>query len=87
MADNFEEGIAELFGGEVPPEDGEPEEPARPGRGEEPPPTGELDQLISEAAALYERAQEALADGDFEEYGRLIEELGRLLSEAERRSN
>jgi uncharacterized protein len=85
MADNFEEGLAELFGAQVP-EDARPPQPERPGRGEEPAPTGELGQLIREAAALYERAQEALADGDFEEYGRLIEELGRLLAEAERLS-
>jgi uncharacterized membrane protein (UPF0182 family) len=83
MADNFEEGLAELFGAGVPAEDGA-EPPKRPGAGERPAPTGELGDLIREAAALYQRAQEALADGDFEEYGRLIEELGRVLQQANR---
>ncbi|MGH2754823.1 MAG: UPF0182 family protein [Actinomycetota bacterium] len=55
----------------------------------EPSPAGdrELRALIDRAGRLYNRAQDALADGDFEAYGRLIEQLGRLLSRAEALSN
>ena len=41
----------------------------------------EVEALISEAGDLYEQAQDALAAGDFAEYGRLIERLGEVLAE------
>lgn len=85
--DTFDEALAELFDVEIPDEGeppvdpGEPEEPGEPGEpdGETPP---ELAELVEEAGRVYEAAQEALAAGDFEEYGRLIERLGRLLDRA-----
>lgn len=86
MRDNLEEALAELFGAQRP--EPEPTEPDRGGdRGEEPEPPAaddDLRELVEQASALFERAQEALAAGDFEEYGRLIEELGRLLQQSER---
>ncbi|MGI8774524.1 MAG: UPF0182 family membrane protein [Actinomycetota bacterium] len=45
--------------------------------------SGELRALVEEAQDLYERAQQALAAGEFQRYGRLIEELGRILQEAQ----
>lgn len=85
----FEEALENLLGTDVSTEEPEtpaeePEEPT-----EEPTqPSGgkKLQKLIDRAASLYERAQEALSDGDFETYGRLIDQLGRLLSQAQARS-
>jgi uncharacterized membrane protein (UPF0182 family) len=89
--DTFDEALAALFDVELPaepedPEDpegppeepGEPEEPKEPG-GDAPP---ELARIVDRAGRVYEAAQDALAAGDFEEYGRLIEQLGRLLDRA-----
>ncbi|MQB00034.1 MAG: hypothetical protein GEU78_07025 [Actinobacteria bacterium] len=80
MGDSFEHALGLLFGLEGPaePEPGEPAEPGEPGE-----PSSDLAALIAEAGELYEQAQQALQAGDFEEYGRLIEELGQLLAEAE----
>ncbi|MGH2757010.1 MAG: UPF0182 family protein, partial [Actinomycetota bacterium] len=82
MEETFEEALATLFGLAEEPVPEVPEEPT----GEEPPDEepSDLEALIRQAGALYERAQEALSDGDFETYGRLIERLGRVLAEAER---
>jgi uncharacterized membrane protein (UPF0182 family) len=88
--DTFDEALAALFDldvptePEVPVDPGEPEEPEEP---EEPGRPGEqtpedLARIVAEASRVYEAAQDALADGDFEEYGRLIERLGRLLDRA-----
>lgn len=82
---SFEEALEELFATGVDLE--EPtDDPGEEKPGQEPAekPVGDpkLDALIDRAASLYERAQEALADGDFETYGRLIERLGRLLEQA-----
>lgn len=79
MGDNFDHALRLLFGLEEP-SPVEPGEPAAPG-GEEP--SADLAALIAEAGQLYEDAQQALQAGDFEEYGRLIDELGELLAEAE----
>jgi uncharacterized membrane protein (UPF0182 family) len=83
MEESFEEALATLFGLEAPQAPAEPQ--PEPGPGEEPPPTGGggLSDVIAEAGRLYERAQAALADGDFETYGRLIERLGRLLEQSQ----
>ena len=92
MGGTFEEALEELFATGV--DLGEPgeEEPTEEPTEEEPteePPTdkgdAELDRLIERAAGLYDRAQQALADGDFETYGKLIEQLGRLLERAQNR--
>ncbi len=87
---SFERSLEALFG--VPEEPDEPDEPeppdeGEPGEGEPQPPQDEVDarvrELIAQAGRLYDQAQDALAEGDFEEYGRLIERLGRLLEQAE----
>lgn len=80
MEETFEEALATLFGLAEP----APEEPSEPPPDGEPEEPGDLRALIEQAADLYDRAQAALADGDFETYGRLIERLGRVLAEAER---
>lgn len=82
MEETFEEALATLFQLDEEPPVEQPKEPA----GEEPPteePTT-LEELIGEAADLYERAQQALSQGDFATYGRLIERLGEVLEEAQR---
>jgi uncharacterized membrane protein (UPF0182 family) len=84
MGDNFEDTLGLLFDLERPAPE-EPGEPAEPGEPGEPAPD-ELAGLIARAGELYEQAQQALQAGDFEEYGRLIEELGELIAEAERLS-
>lgn len=83
MEETFDEALATLFGLDEP----APEEPSEPPPTGEPEAPGELRALIDEAADLYNRAQAALSDGDFETYGRLIERLGRVLAEAERLSS
>ena len=90
MEESFEEALATLFDLDAPdpsepteptePDD-EPDGPSRPRPGQEGDPG--LARILERAAALYDRAQEALAEGDFENYGRLIERLGRLLEEAQ----
>ncbi|HWC15093.1 MAG TPA: UPF0182 family protein [Actinomycetota bacterium] len=81
MEESFEAALATLFDLDAEPEPDDPEEPPV-DPGDDPEPVGDLQALIQEAADLYERAQEALAAGDFETYGRLIEELGEVLTEA-----
>jgi uncharacterized membrane protein (UPF0182 family) len=87
IGSTFEDALEELFGtqtGEEPTEEPEdPEGPTEEPSGQPEPTDSELDALIERAADLYERAQEALAAGDFETYGRLIEELGELLESAQ----
>lgn len=84
MEETFEDALATLF--ETTPEDvGAPPDEAE---GDEQPPRGDgadedLQELIERAARVYEQAQAALAEGDFESYGRLIEQLGDLLRRAE----
>lgn len=80
METTFEEALAALFDLE-PSEPTEPTEPGEPGEEPEEPPLGDIATLIEEAGDLYEQAQAALTAGDFAEYGRLIEQLGRVLSE------
>ena len=80
MEETFEEALTRLFDLDAEPV---PDEPEPPGDDEEEPePAGDLQELVQQAADLYERAQQALSDGDFETYGRLIEQLGEVLSEA-----
>jgi hypothetical protein len=85
MEETFEEALVTLFNLEEELDPDIPEEPTD----EEPQPEEptDLESLIREAGDLYERAQAALSDGDFETYGRLIERLGRILDELERASN
>ena len=88
MGSSFEEALELLFedvdvdGPTEPTDPGEPTEPEEP-TGPSEPTSPELDRLIERAAAIYDRAQDALADGDFETYARLIEQLGRLLERAQ----
>jgi uncharacterized membrane protein (UPF0182 family) len=80
MEETFEEALTALFDLDAEPEP-EPEPTDEPDRDEGP--TSTLEELIAEAGSVYEQAQQALSDGDFETYGRLIERLGRILAEAQ----
>ncbi|HVF54030.1 MAG TPA: UPF0182 family protein [Actinomycetota bacterium] len=84
MEDTLEEALLEMFGASEPVEP-EPTPTEEPEDGEEPA-ERTLEDIVRAAASVYAQAQDALADGDFEEYGRLIERLGRLLDEAAARS-
>jgi uncharacterized protein len=99
VAETFEDALADLLGlttvaGGEPPTGEEPtgEQPT----GEQP--TGEqpggggqngaqggakLQDLVARAGNVYDRAQAALQDGDFETYGRLIDRLGNLIQQAQ----
>lgn len=92
MEETFDQALATMFEleeepdvtGQIPtdelPEDEEEEEdPGEPAPGDR----EELNQLLEGASSLYDRAQRALQNGDFETYGRLINQLGELLQEAE----
>jgi uncharacterized membrane protein (UPF0182 family) len=84
MGESFEDALGQLFGAapevEEPPKGGGPKPPDTSG-----PQVGQdVQQVLDEASRLYDQAQAALADGDFEEYGRLIKELGQLLEQAKR---
>jgi uncharacterized membrane protein (UPF0182 family) len=95
MRDTFDDALAAVLGIEGAPPDlsdelddlegeGAVGEPDEPDEADEP---GSVNELIARAGRLYEQAQEALADGDFAEYGRLIEELGRVLRSAQNAPN
>ncbi len=84
MEETFEEALTNLFDLDEP-EVPQPEPTGRPDPGD-PEPTSTLAELVAQAGRLYEQAQQALSDGDFETYGRLIERLGQVLAEAQRLS-
>jgi len=91
MEESFEEALATMFdldgAAAIEPDDpGTPSQPTQPDRPRPPRPGDDagLARVLEQAAALYERAQDALAEGDFETYGRLIERLGALLERAQR---
>lgn len=91
---NFDVALADLFGVQGADVAGDTEPPpTEPGDGEgdggrgEPSATEqELARIVAQAGGIYERAQRALEDGDFETYGRLIDKLGKLLARAEQLS-
>ena len=89
MEETFEAALAQVFDLEEEPDIGgepdEPDEPTDPTEEDPPEPAEDpqLQRILEEAADIYERAQAALERGDFETYGRLIEELGRLLEQAQ----
>ena len=84
MEETFEEALQTLFGIAPEPEPEIPEPQPTGGEDPEPQPTSTLDELIARASRVYEQAQQALADGDFGTYGRLIERLGRIIAQAQR---
>lgn len=89
LADSFDDALNELFGLDSQPEPGPSPSPTGPGPKPSPSPTGktggsaELKRIVAKAGRLYEKAQQALADGNFGEYGDLIERIGRLLAKAQ----
>lgn len=73
MAPTMEEALAALFGvRQLPVEQTEQLPPVKPG--------SNIYDLIKKAGDLYAQAQERLRSGDFAEYGRLIKELGDVLT-------
>lgn len=85
MEETFEEALASLFGLDAQPTDIPTPTPS--GGGDNPPATSTIERLIARASRIYQQAQQALSDGDFETYGRLIEKLGQIIAEADRISN
>lgn len=85
MADTFELALADLFELDtelIPTPSPEPTgDDEAPEPDPDPGPQGDLQDLIDEASDLYQRAEAALADGDFATYARLIERLGDILEE------
>ena len=79
IADSFEGALGQIFdlGRQQPsePGGGQPQGPSGPGG-------GQASKVLQRASDLYDRAQRALESGDFETYGRLIEQLGTLLQGA-----
>ena len=89
MEETFPEALDSVFGLQPP-----PEEPTPPDEGQnngKPPPKGQnaqqLQELVDLAGRLYEKAQQALSNGDFETYGKLIDRLGRVLTQAQELSS
>jgi uncharacterized membrane protein (UPF0182 family) len=82
MEETFEGALNSLFGLNVQPTD--VPTPEGPGGNQKPPPTSTLQKLVAQAGQVYEQAQQALSDGDFKTYGRLIEKLGRIIAQAEK---
>ncbi|QSX09607.1 UPF0182 family protein [Alkalibacter rhizosphaerae] len=77
MADSLQDGLNQIFGISDPDDDegdGDDEQP-----GVVIP--GDLNSLILEANTLFDQAQEAQQNGDWAEYGRLIQELEDVLSQ------
>ncbi|MDQ3941332.1 MAG: UPF0182 family protein [Actinomycetota bacterium] len=89
LGETFDDALSDLFGTDADTQDvvdrPDAQPPDRGGDGGRPDPR--LRELVERAGRLYERAQAALAAGDFERYGELIERLGRLLRRAERLSS
>jgi uncharacterized membrane protein (UPF0182 family) len=77
---DLEDALGNLFGLA---EQAPPPEEGTTGGGGGAPPTGELGSVVDQAAQVYEDAQQALRDGDFQRYGELIEQLGSLIEQAE----
>jgi uncharacterized membrane protein (UPF0182 family) len=94
LATSVDNGLEQLFGVAPPPDivaDPEGQEPDTGDEAEEPTTTTQpaeelpenVQELLDLAATRYAEAQEALQAGDFAEYGRLIEEVGRIIAEAQ----
>jgi uncharacterized membrane protein (UPF0182 family) len=82
MRDTLPEALAAIFGDAPPVEDGE--EPGdgdgeEPGDGQLP---GDVQSLLEEAGAAFERADQALRDGDLAAYQQEVENAQRLIDEA-----
>jgi uncharacterized membrane protein (UPF0182 family) len=91
LGDTFDDALNDLFDLDAEPE---PEPSPSGSPSPEPSPTkggggtdAQLERLLAKAGRLYEQAQAALAEGNFGEYGDLIERLGAVLQRAENLSN
>jgi uncharacterized protein len=78
-ASTVEEGLAILFG-QAPPQ--APTEPGAPAPSE-PPTGGNVQELLTQAADTYARAQEALRAGNLGTYQELINQVGELIRQAQ----
>ncbi|MDH4044238.1 MAG: UPF0182 family protein [Gemmatimonadota bacterium] len=86
MAETFEQGLADLFGGSVDPDRALPVPMAAAVERAGPAATGRMADLIREATAEYERATGAQRIGDWATYGTAIKRVGELLEELRRLS-
>jgi uncharacterized protein len=78
-ANTVEEGLAILFG-QAPPQ------PTTDGTPATPPAGGNVQDLLNQAADVYDQAQNALRQGNLAEYQRLIDQVGDLINQAQQAS-
>ena len=78
-ANTVEEGLAILFG-QAPPQ------PTTDGTPTTPPAGGNVQDLLNQAADLYDQAQDALRQGNLAEYQRLVDQVGDLINQAQQAS-
>jgi len=83
MAETFEQGLADLFGGSVEAAQTLPQRMAAAAAGAAGA-TGRVAELIREAGAEYDRATSAQRSGDWATYGEAIRRVGELLDELKR---
>jgi uncharacterized membrane protein (UPF0182 family) len=76
MRGTLGQALSALFGGQTGPTQPPPGQPGGNGG-----PQGSIQKLIQRANSLYQRAQTALQKGDFATYGRLTNQLGRVLNQ------
>jgi uncharacterized protein len=84
MAETFEQGLADLFGGPVDTGPAMPQRIAAAAASAGPGATGRVAELIRQAGAEYERATNAQRAGDWATYGTAIKRVGELLEELKR---
>jgi len=84
MAESFEQGLADLFGGSVEPDQALPPRMAAADEGVSPGAAGRIAELIREAGSEYQRATTAQRAGDWSTYGAAIKRVGELLDELKR---
>jgi len=84
MAETFEQGLADLFGGSVAADQALPERIAAAAAGAGAGASGRIAELIREAGAEYDRATTAQRAGDWSTYGAAIKRVGELLDELKR---
>ncbi|MEA2488054.1 MAG: uncharacterized protein QOF16_1708, partial [Actinomycetota bacterium] len=83
MGNTFQDAISQLFGTQEPSNNHPGGKPSKGGKGGGGTTSSQLQQLLVRAGKLYNQAQNALSNGNFAEYGRLIKELGKVLQRAQ----
>ncbi|MBA2640330.1 MAG: UPF0182 family protein [Nocardioidaceae bacterium] len=87
IGENLEEALADALGEptdpkDEPPPDGPPPDNEPPGPDNQPPTPAGVEELLTKAARVYAKAQDAFAGGDLGEYQERIEQYNRLVDRA-----